>query len=229
MNRRIRVVVADDQALMRGAVRATLETAADISVVGEAATGFAVVEEVARLRPDVAILDLELSGIDGLEATRRVQARAPQTRVVILTSQHTDEHVLGALRAGAAGFLLRDVVPEVLASAVRAAAAGEAPLAPAVVRRLIDEFIVGPRPDDWLERALEELSGREREVMLLVARGMTNAEIARHVYLSEKTVKTHVTRILTKLGLRNRAQIVVTAYETGFVRRGQSTSDLVAA
>jgi DNA-binding NarL/FixJ family response regulator len=220
----IRIVLADDQALVRSGMRLVLEAEPDFRVVGEATTGSGAVDEVVRHSPDVAVLDIRMPEMDGLEATRRIQQRAPGTQVVVVTTFHLDEYVLGALRAGAVGFLLKDAAPETLADAVRTAAAGESLLSPAVTRRLIEHFIVQPQPDAELAARLKELTERERDVMRLVARGMTNAEIAAELYLGEGTVKSHLTGILAKLGVRNRAQLVVAAYEGGMVRVGNSTS-----
>jgi len=217
----IRIVIADDQALVRSGMRLVLEAESDFRVVGEATTGSEAVDEVVRHAPDVAVIDVRMPEMDGLEATRRIQQRAPRTQVVVVTTFHLDEYVLGALRAGAVGFLLKDAAPETLADAVRTAAAGESLLSPAVTRRLIEHFIVQPQPDPELAGRLEELTERERDVMRLVARGMTNAEIAADLYLGEGTVKSHLTSILAKLGARNRAQLVVAAYEGGMVRVGE--------
>ena len=216
----IRIVIADDEALVRSGIRLVLEAEPDFRVVGEAATGREAIDEVVRTSPDVAVIDVRMPEMDGLEATRRLQERMPATRVVVVTTFHFDEYVLEALRAGAAGFLLKEAAPESLADAVRAAAAGDSLLSPSVTRRLIEHFIAQPKRDPELARRLEELTERERDVMLLVARGLTNAEIARELYLGEGTVKSHLTGILGKLGLRNRAQIVVAAYESGMVRVG---------
>jgi DNA-binding NarL/FixJ family response regulator len=221
----IRIVIADDQALVRSGMRLVLEAEPDFRVVGEATTGSEAIDEVVRHSPDVAVIDVRMPEMDGLEATRRIQQRAPGTQVVVVTTFHLDEYVLGALRAGAAGFLLKDAAPETLADAVRTAAAGESLLSPAVTRRLIEHFIVQPQPDPELGRRIEELTERERDVMRLVARGMTNAEIAADLYLGEGTVKSHLTSILAKLGVRNRAQLVVAAYEGGMVRVGERLSE----
>jgi DNA-binding NarL/FixJ family response regulator len=220
----IRIVIADDQALVRSGMRLLLEAEPDFRVVGEASTGLEAVVEVVRHSPDVAVLDVRMPEMDGIAATRRLAERAPGTRVVVVTTFHLDEYVLGALRAGAAGFLLKDAAPESLADAVRTAAAGESLLSPAVTRRLIEHFIVQPQPDHELAGRLEQLTDREREVMRLVAQGMTNAEIAARLYLGEGTVKSHLTSILAKLGARNRAQVVVAAYESGLVRVGEPLS-----
>jgi DNA-binding NarL/FixJ family response regulator len=217
----IRVVIADDQALVRSGMRVVLEAEPDIRVVGEAATGVEAVDEVVRHGPDVAVIDVRMPEMDGLEATRRIQQRAAETRVVVVTTFHLDEYVLAALRAGAVGFLLKDAAPESLADAVRTAAAGESLLSPAVTRQLIEHFVRQPAPDEALGNRIDDLTKRELDVMRLVARGMTNAEIAGELYLGEGTVKTHLTSILGKLGLKNRAQVVVAAYEGGVVQLGE--------
>jgi DNA-binding NarL/FixJ family response regulator len=217
----IRTIVADDTALVRGGMRMFLEAAEGISVVGEAADGAEAVELCIRTQPDVAVMDIRMPGVDGIEATRRLQQRIPRTRVLVVTTFHLDEYVLEALRAGAAGFLLKDTAPDALVDAVRVVAGGEALLSPAVTRQLITHYVQRPTPDEALTDRLAELTPREIDVARLVARGMTNAEVGSQLYLGEGTVKTHVTSILSKLGLRNRAQIVVAAYESGLVELGQ--------
>jgi DNA-binding NarL/FixJ family response regulator len=217
----IRVVVADDMALVRGGMRMILEADPGIRVVGEASNGAEAVELVIRHQPDVAVMDIRMPDVDGLEATRKLQRRMPNTRVLVVTTFHLDEYVLAALRAGAAGFLLKDTAPDSLVDAVRTVAAGEALLSPAVTRQLIAHYVQRPTPDEALAGRLSELTPREVDVMRLVARGMTNAEIAGQLFLGEGTIKTHVTSILSKLGLRNRTQIVVAAYESGLVELGQ--------
>jgi DNA-binding NarL/FixJ family response regulator len=219
----IRIVLADDEALVRGGMRLVLEAEPDFRVVGEAATGLEAIDEVVRNSPDVAVIDVRMPEMDGLEATRRLRQRAPGTRVVVVTTFHLDEYVLEALRAGAAGFLLKEAAPESLADAIRAAASGDSLLSPSVTRRLIEHFVARPEPDADLLRRIAELTDREREVMRLVARGLTNAEIAAELYLGEGTVKSHLTSILGKLELRNRAQVVVAAYESGVVRVGEGS------
>lgn len=218
----IRIVLADDEALVRGGMRLVLEAEPDFRVVGEAGNGIEAIDEVVRNSPDVAVIDLRMPEMDGIEAIRRLQERAPATRIVVVTTFHLDEYVLAALRAGAVGFLLKDAAPESLADAVRTAAAGDSLLSPAVTSRLIEHYVVQPQPDAALVARLGELTEREREVMRLVARGRTNAEIAAELYLGEGTVKGHLTGILGKLGLRNRAQVVVAAYESGMVRVGET-------
>ncbi|WP_433271253.1 response regulator [Actinosynnema sp. CS-041913] len=212
----IRVVIADDQTLVRTGLRMILDNADDIEVVGEAGDGAEAVELVAGTDPDVVLMDIRMPGTDGVQATTAITA-AYRTRVLVLTTFDLDEYVYAALRAGASGFLLKDALAPDLLSAVRVVAAGEATLAPTVTRRLLDRVVTGlpaPAPDDKL--AL--LTGREREVLQQLARGLSNAEIAELLYLSPGTVKTHVGRILTKLGLRDRVQAVVFAYESGITR-----------
>lgn len=214
----IRVVIADDQALVRGGIRMILETQADISVAGEAADGDAAVALARELAPDVVLMDIRMPGTDGVQATRAItQDRSPgsRPRVLVVTTFNLDRYVYQALKAGASGFLLKDDPPERLAAAVRTVAAGDALLAPALLRRLLDEYISRPEPGHVSPPP--QLTGREVEVLRLIGRGRSNAEIAAELFLSETTVKTHVTRIFTKLGLRDRAQAVVLAYETGLI------------
>ncbi len=218
----ISVLIADDEALVRGGFRAMLASQPDIEVLGEAGDGEQAVALAHELRPDVVLMDVRMPKLDGLEATRRVLApsagRVP--RVLVLTTFDRNVFVYEALKAGASGFLLKDSPPERLAEAIRVVAAGEALLAPAITRRLIEEHVRGPRPGQEVPSELEELTEREAEVLRLVARGASNAEIAQRLYLSQATVKTHVAAMLTKLGVRDRTQAVVRAYETGFVRPG---------
>jgi DNA-binding NarL/FixJ family response regulator len=212
----IRVLVADDQALVRGGFRMILESRDDVEVVGEAADGAEAVELTAELDPDVVLMDVRMPGVDGLTATRRIVASGAGARVLVLTTYDVDDSVYAALRAGASGFLLKDVRPVELVEAVRVVARGDALLAPSVTRRLLDRFVQalpGPSP-----RVLDVLTGREREVLRLVALAMSNAEIAARLVLTEATVKTHVSAVLRKLGLRDRVQAVVLAYEVGLVR-----------
>ena len=214
----LRVVVADDQLLVRTGFRMILETEDGIDVVGEAADGVEAVDVCRRLAPDVVLMDVRMPRMDGIEATRRLAG--PEVvhpmRVLILTTFDLDDYVYAALRNGASGFLLKDTPPEDLVRALRLVAAGEALLAPSVTRRLIDELAqVQPRPKP--PPALALLTSREREVLTLMARGLSNAEIAAELILGETTVKTHVGRVLTKLGLRDRVQAVVLAYESGLV------------
>jgi DNA-binding NarL/FixJ family response regulator len=218
----IRVLVADDQALVSAGFRAILEAHEDVEVVAEAADGAAAVDEAHRRRPDVALLDVRMPKVDGIEATRRIVAAGLPTRVLILTTFDLDEYVYGALKAGASGFLLKDVPREQLVAGVRAVAAGDALLAPAVTRRIVERFVRLPAPGAARNARLSELSERELEVLRLVARGLSNAEIAAELVVSPTTVKTHVASILGKLRLRDRVQAVVLAYETGLVEPGTS-------
>jgi len=233
---RLRVLIADDQALVRAGFRLILESQPDIEVVAEAADGEAAVRLVRHHRPDVVLMDVRMPVLDGLEATRRLlggagnAGEAALPRIVILTTFDLDEYVYAALQAGASGFLLKDVSPEHLIGAVRTVAIGDALLAPSITRRLIERYAprVGPLEADALagaRDALNRLTARETEVFKLVARGMSNAEIAGSLVVSEATVKTHVAGILAKLDLRNRAQVVVVAYESGLVRVGAGSLD----
>jgi DNA-binding NarL/FixJ family response regulator len=217
-----RVVLAEDQPMVRAGFRALLDSQSDIEVVGEAATGTEALEQVRELRPDVVVMDIRMPEMDGLEATRRITAdpALSQTRVLVLTTFELDEYVFGALHAGASGFLLKGGEPADLVQAIRVVADGEALLAPSVTRRLIQTYVSRPRPSAKTEHAgLDELTTREREVLSLIATGMTNAEIAQKLHLSPLTAKTHVSRILMKLGARDRVQLVVIAYQTGIVER----------
>lgn len=214
-----RVLIADDQALLRGGLRMILEAQDDIDVVGEAIDGRDAVEQVRRLRPDVVVMDVRMPSMDGIEATRRVTALEPPARVLILTMFELDEYVFEALRAGASGFLLKDQPPEELVAAVRVVAAGDALLAPSVTRRLIGEFARRPAAAA-APASVGELTEREQEVLVLMAHGLSNGEIAERLYVAETTVKSHVGRVLAKLGLRDRAQAIVLAYESGLVRPG---------
>jgi DNA-binding NarL/FixJ family response regulator len=214
----IRVLLADDQAMVRTGFRMILEAEADIDVVGEADDGDQAVFETKRLRPDVVLMDVRMPRLDGIEATRRVRD-ATETRVLVLTTFDLDEYVYGALRAGASGFLLKDAPPEQLVDAIRVVAAGDALLAPSVTRRVVEEF--ARKPAAGLPPAkLRELTPRELEVLRLVARGLSNAEIAAQLVVSDTTVKTHVAHLLQKLDLRDRIQAVVFAYESGVVEPG---------
>jgi DNA-binding NarL/FixJ family response regulator len=218
----IRVLIADDQALVRGGFRAILTGHRDIDVVAEAGTGVEAVAQVAATVPDVALVDVRMPEMDGIEATRRITAAGSSCHVLMLTTFDVDEHVYDAFRAGAAGFLLKTVSPEDLVTAVRAVHDGDALLAPTITRRLIERFVTAPKPTD--DDRLDTLTDREREVLRLVAQGLSNTEIAAELFVSHGTVKTHVGRILTKLGLRDRVQAVVLAYETGLIRAGQTPS-----
>lgn len=216
----VRVLIADDQQLVRSGFRLILESEDDLEVVAEAADGREAVSATRRLRPDVALMDLRMPVMDGIAATTEITGAADlPTRVLVVTTFDTDEHVYAALRAGASGFLLKDAPPEELAAGVRLIANGEALLTPSVMRRVIEEFARVSR-DPRVPAALADLTGRERDVLRLVARGLSNAEIARDLTIGETTVKTHVGNILMKLHVRDRAQAVVAAYESGLVRPG---------
>jgi RNA polymerase sigma factor (sigma-70 family) len=217
----VSVLIADDQALVRTGLRAILETQPDLVVVGGAVDGRDAVDLVRRRRPDVALMDIKMPGLDGLEATRRIVAEAGDaTAVLILTTFDLDEYVYEALRAGASGFLLKDAPAEQLIAAIHTLAAGEALIAPAITKRLIAQFARAAPASESSTAALEELTPREREVLMLIARGMSNAEIAAELVLSEATVKTHVKRVLSKLGVRDRVHAVVLAYESALVTPG---------
>lgn len=212
------VLVADDQALLRGSFRVLIDTAPGLRTVGEAGTGAEAVELAARERPDVVLMDVRMPEMDGIEATQRICAEIPGVRVLILTTFDLDTYVYSALRAGASGFLLKDTPPADLLSAIRVVASGESLLAPSVTRRLIAEFVRRPGPAQPPPTGLGTLTDREREVLTLIARGLSNTELAEHLHLSPATVKTHIGHLLAKLHARDRAQLVITAYETGLVR-----------
>ena len=212
-----RVLVVDDQELVRTGFRMILDAEDDIDVVGEAGDGLEAVEAARRLRPDVVLMDIRMPNLDGLEATRRL---ADEIKIIILTTFDLDEYVYDALRAGASGFLLKDTPADDLADAVRVVAGGDALLAPSITRRLIDEFAARPEPNRPPPGEVGTLTDRELEVLRLMARGLSNAEIAEELYVSETTVKTHVGRVLMKLQLRDRVQAVVLAYETGLIQPG---------
>ena len=216
-----RVLVVDDQALMRTGFRMILEAEADIDVVGEASDGLEAIEMAARETPDVVLMDIRMPNLDGVEATRRIVERDERIRVLILTTFDLDEYVYDALRAGASGFLLKDTPPEDLVRAVHVVAGGDALLAPSVTTRLVRELASKPQPNASPPASLDALTEREREVLTHMARGLSNAEIAADLFVSETTVKTHVGRVLMKLHLRDRVQAVVLAYETGLVTPGQ--------
>ena len=217
----IRVVLADDQPIVRGGLRMILEIEPDIEIVGEASDGAAAVDAVTALRPDVILMDISMAPVDGIEATRRITAAGSDTRVLVLTTYGLDENVYDALKAGASGFLVKTDPPERLVDAVRLVAQGDSLLAPEITRRLIDRFVSGVHPSRPPSE-LAELTARELEVLKLLARGRTNAAIANELYLSEGTVKTHVARVLRKLDLHDRTQAVVYAYEHGIVHPGRA-------
>ena len=209
----IRVLVADDQSMVRAGFRMLLSREQDIEVVAEASNGLEAVEKAARFRPTVVLMDIRMPELDGLEATRRILADADGARILILTTFDLDEYVYEALRAGASGFVLKDDPPEQLLAAIRIVAGGDALLSPAITKRVIKQFTRIPRPAP--PRQLDELTERERDVFRLIARGLSNAEIGQELYISDTTVKTHITHILQKLSLRDRVQVVVLAYEAG--------------
>ena len=219
--RPVRILLADDQPLLRTGFRMVLGAEEDLDIVGEAGDGAEAVDLARRLLPDVVLMDIRMPRLDGVAATRAiVDARLP-VRVLILTTFDLDEYVVGALRAGASGFLAKDVPAEDLVTAIRTVAAGEAVVAPRILKRLLDRFAdTLPDPSSTPPKALDSLTEREREVLVQVARGLSNAEIAGALSVSETTIKTHVGHVLTKLGLRDRVQAVVLAYETGLVRPG---------
>ncbi len=219
----VRVVLADDQTVVRAGFRALLDLTDDLVVVAEAADGTQAVEAVRLTRPDVVLMDIRMPGVDGIEATRRIAAdrTLDGVRVVMLTTYQVDAYVFEALRHGAAGFLLKDIEPDGLRAAIRTVAAGQSLLAPAVTRSVVEEFARLRAPEAAGAERLAVLTDREREVMALVAAGLSNEEIGRRLIMSPLTAKTHVSRAMTKLGARDRAQLVVLAYETGLVRAGE--------
>ncbi len=213
----VRVLIADDQALLRGSLRVLIDTEPDLVVVGEAGTGVEAVDLVQVAGPDVVLMDVRMPDMDGIEATRRITAHEHAPRILVLTTFDLDEYVYSALRAGASGFLLKDTPPAQLLSALRVVASGEALLAPSVTRRLIAEFVRRAEPAARPARTLASITDREREVLTLIARGLCNSEIEHHLHLSRGTVKTHIGRLLAKLDARDRAQLVIVGYETGLV------------
>jgi DNA-binding NarL/FixJ family response regulator len=220
-----RLLLVDDQPMLRLGFKLVLDTQPDLEVVGEAGDGERAVAMTRALTPDVVLMDVRMPGTDGLEATRQIVSSGSQARVLVLTTFDLDEYVFAALRAGASGFLLKDVPPEDLLTAIRAVAAGDAVVAPKVTRRLLDAFashLPDPGSSAATDRALDQLTEREREVLVEVARGRSNGEIADHLVVSAATVKAHVGPILSKLGLRDRVQIVIYAYETGLLRPGEA-------
>ena len=221
----IRILLVDDQALVRAGFRMILDAEIEIEVVGEASDGREAIDQAQALRPDVVLMDIRMPELDGLEATRRILAEAADghegPKILMLTTFDLDEYVYEALRAGASGFLLKDTPPEQLVAAIHVIAHGEALLSPSITRRVISEFVkgAGPRQREQFPQ-IDELTARELEVLKLIARGLSNAEIAKSLYVSETTVKTHVARVLMKLNLRDRVQVVVLAYEAGIVQPG---------
>ena len=219
----ISILIVDDQDLVREGLRMLLDAEPDLSVSGEAANGSQALAQARKLDPDVILMDVRMPEMDGIQATARLAGAGCRARILMLTTFNLDEYVYRAMKAGASGFLLKDASREQLASAVRTVAAGEALLAPAITRRLIEDFCRGPAPGAAASSAAERLSQRELDVVRLVAQGLTNAEIAARLYLGETTIKSHVARTLAKLGLRDRVQIAVFAYETGIIRPGRKT------
>jgi DNA-binding NarL/FixJ family response regulator len=213
----IRVLVADDQSMVRAGFRMLLAEEADIDVVAEASNGREALDKAARFHPTVVLMDIRMPELDGLEATRRILAADPTARILILTTFDLNEYIYEALRAGASGFVLKDDPPEQLIAAIRTVAAGDALLSPSVTKRVINQFTHIARPTPPPE--LDELTGREREILRLIAEGLSNAEIGERLYISETTVKTHVTHVLQKLNLRDRVQAVVLSYQSGLVEQ----------
>jgi DNA-binding NarL/FixJ family response regulator len=219
----VRVAIADDQPLIRTGLRAMIEHVHDLELVGEAEDGAQAVEVVRRFRPDVVLMDIRMPHLDGIEATRRITADTDlaDVRVLVLTTFDADDYVYAAIRAGASGFLLKDAPPEEVLDGIRVIARGDALLAPSVTRRLIEELAARPDPDRPAPPSLDVLTAREREVLALVGRGLTNDEIGVQLYVSPTTAKTHVSHAMTKLYARDRAQLVVIAYESGLIRPGE--------
>jgi DNA-binding NarL/FixJ family response regulator len=216
----IRVVIADDQDLVREGLRLMIDAESDINVVGEAATGRTAIAAARRFDPDVLLMDVRMPDVDGIEATRQLVVGNTRARILMLTTFDLDEYVYRAMKAGASGFLLKDATREQLVGAIRTVAGGESLLAPAITRRLIEDFCSHPEPGGGADAKVAGLSERELDVVRLLARGLSNAEIAAELFVSEATVKSHVARILAKLGLRDRIQTVVFAYESGLIRPG---------
>jgi DNA-binding NarL/FixJ family response regulator len=216
----IHVLVADDQALVRGGFRMILEGQPDLELVGEAEDGVQAVEKARELDPDVILMDIRMPNLDGVEATRRLVDANTRARILVLTTFDLDEYVYAAIRAGATGFLLKDVQPAELVAAIHVVAAGNALFAPAATRHLLDRFAARPTGTPAVTRSLDALTEREREILGLIANGLSNAELATHLHLSETTVKTHVSSMLRKLGVRDRVQAVIAAYDAGLVHAG---------
>lgn len=217
----IRVLIADDEALVRSGIRLIVESQSDLEVVGEASDGAQAALLARDLKPHVVLMDVQMPLADGVEATRRIlRSKTPEVRVLMLTTFDRDEYLYEAMKAGASGFLLKSTPPEQLVNAIRVVAAGDTLLAPAITRRLIEDFVQRPPPGSRTPVELQNLTERETEVLHHIAEGLSNAEIAERLFLSEGTIKTHVNRILTKLGLRDRVQAVVLAYESGLIRPG---------
>ena len=212
----IRVVLADDQPLVRAGLRVLINGTPDIEVTGDAATGAQAVQLARDTRPDVVVMDIRMPGMDGIEATRMITASCDPTRVLVLTTFDDDDYVYDALRAGASGFLVKDMALDDILTAIRVVSAGDALIAPAVTRRLIAQFTARPAPEPP-QRRLDGITEREREVLTLIGRGMSNSEIADHLFISTATAKAHVAHLLTKLGARDRVQLVITAYQAGLV------------
>jgi DNA-binding NarL/FixJ family response regulator len=217
----IRILIVDDQAMVRTGFRMILESEEDIQIAGEAADGVEAIDQARALQPDVILMDIRMPRLDGLEATRRIlDGASPTSKVLVLTTFDLDEYVYESLRAGASGFMLKDAPPEQLVDAIRIVASGDSLLAPSVTRRVIEGFVAGRPARDGPPPELDSLTARELEVLQALARGCSNAEIARELFVSETTVKTHVARVLQKLSLRDRVQAVVLAYESGLVQPG---------
>ena len=216
----VRVLIVDDDDLMRAGLRGVLSSDDAIEIAGEAGDGRDAVYRTRLLRPDVVLMDVRMPGLDGIAATRELLAAFPGVRVLILTTFEEDDYIFGALSAGASGFLLKRTRPEELIAAIHAIAAGDSLLSPSVTARVIERMAGQPLPGGTADRRLDELTTREREVLALVARGLSNGEIANHLVIEESTVKTHVKRLLAKLGARDRVQAVILAYETGLIRPG---------
>jgi DNA-binding NarL/FixJ family response regulator len=211
----VRVVLADDQPLVRSGLRVLAADTPDLDIVGEAGTGAQALQLARDVHPDVVVMDIRMPGMDGIEATRMITTESPTAHVIILTTFDDDDSVYASLRAGASGFLVKDMALDDILTAIRVVAAGDAPIAPSVTRRLIEEFASRPQPTP--QREIDGITEREREVLILVGRGMSNAEIAAHLYISTATAKAHVARLLAKLAARDRVQLVIIAYEAGLV------------